>query len=500
VRTLALAPTGATPTDAVWFGPRPATVEQLTLLRKLARTAADVVRVEAAISAWPPLTTGDAFELIDELEGSRRRGPRVEPTTSTTPAPIREAAVPAAPELRCEPSDASLGNREDLLPPSVAGARYRLLDELRELSPELGACGRRPVGQAGIYRWADGHHGISCVMRCGRIHVCPVCAAHRRRQRMEELSTAIERHTEAGGGVALVTLTYSHRHGDGVALADALPSLRRAWRSLTSGRASARERDAYGCHTVRSLDLTYGRRNGWHPHWHVLVLTDRVLTPAEHDELQAAWAVRWRGAVVRSGLGEPSDENGVVWQPLAGTAHDVTSAARYLVKGGALERVGAAAELARTDLKQGRSGGFAPFELAAIATDIETAPTMTRARARMLWLEYTAAIHGERALVFSRGLRQRLGMTGEPEDGEPISDNDTAGSVLVLPLSIDDLKVLAATGRTGRVLTAASVGGEPAARRELERAHALSGSDPPTRAPSQRAQDERGSPRCSTTP
>ncbi len=468
-------------TEAEWFGPRPATGEQLELLRALARTTCDAERVEAAIGGWPPLTTGDAFALIDQLDRARRRAPTATAATSpsTRPEPVREAPAPAAlDDASLAGSECLLGSREAVLPLEGASGRYRLKDRLQKLSPSIAACGIQGIGGwAGIYRWdrpgQAPRHGICKVMRCGRLWLCPVCAAHRRRKRTEELARGLELHTADGGGLVLVTLTYSHHQGDGVPLDTALDRLQQAWRTLTSGGPSSRERAEFGCHTVRALDLTHGR-NGWHPHLHVLLLTDRPLTPAEHERLAASWRARWRTAVLRSQLGEPSDENGVRWQPLADAAHDVARAAGYLVKGGALERTGAAAELARVDVKRGRGDGLNPWQIAEIATGLATSRTLTQVRAVALWHEYAAAIRGQRALVMSRALLARLRLADEPEDGEAIVDNEIGAAVLVLPLSTADLKVLAATGRTGDVVDAAAAGGGPAARRALEHAHALS--------------------------
>jgi hypothetical protein len=56
---------------------------------------------------------------------------------------------------------------------------------------------------------------------------------------------------------------------------------------------------------VRATEVTHGR-SGWHPHLHVLLMTDRVLTLDELRELHQFVRERWIRRVVALGSGLPT--------------------------------------------------------------------------------------------------------------------------------------------------------------------------------------------------
>src|SRR5690606_3133154 len=99
-------------------------------------------------------------------------------------------------------------------------------------------------------------------------------------------------------------------------------------------------------HKIRSFELTYGR-NGWHPHFHILMFTDRFYQESGHtDTLTQLWIK----SCIRAGLAAPSMEHGL-------DLRDGTYAEKYVSKWG-LEQ-----EMTKGHIKQGRNGSFTPFDL-----------------------------------------------------------------------------------------------------------------------------------------
>jgi len=70
--------------------------------------------------------------------------------------------------------------------------------------------------------------------------------------------------------------------------------------------------DSLGIHSkVRSLEVTWGRKNGWHPHSHEVYFSDRILTVSEIKNLESKIFEQWVIACKKSGLGEPSRRYGI---------------------------------------------------------------------------------------------------------------------------------------------------------------------------------------------
>lgn len=168
---------------------------------------------------------------------------------------------------------------------------------------------------------------------------------------------------------------------------------KRSWRSLV---------ERYGITgVIRALEVTHGV-NGWHPHIHALLLTTG---PVDVDALQADLFDLWSTVTQAMGGRRISRRHGVdVRQAGAG-------AADYVAKVQEHDRVGN--ELARIDLKSGRNGSRVPFEL------------LDDPDGRPLWIEYVETTRGRRAITWSHGLKDRLGVSDRTDD-EVIADTETA--------------------------------------------------------------------------
>lgn len=277
------------------------------------------------------------------------------------------------------------------------------------------------------------------VQRCEHRWTCPVCARRIIARRRQQIQDAVER----GAAVRrerrwrMVTLTV--RHHAGIPLAELLAGLRAAWRRTRQRGTVQRAWRAHVRASVRAVELTHGA-NGWHPHLHVLILTD------DWDEAdQDALAVTWREMVVRE-LGErcaPDAAHGVLWSR--------TVRETYLAKLG-LELTGAAKTGTPFAFIREATDGYTLARMLADASDRGAAQAQAE-RSHRLWLEFEAATKGCRAIelddraadLAKQGERVRLA-----EESAGASGELAAVGVWYLEVSSDALLALRAIERSDR--------------------------------------------------
>jgi hypothetical protein len=250
---------------------------------------------------------------------------------------------------------------------------------------------------------------VTGIARCGSPWACPLCAPVVRERRAQEIDRGLRAHLESGGGAEFVTMTVRHSRRDD--LAGRLAVVSQALRWCLHGRPWERRRAALGyLGAIRSIEVTWGESNGWHPHLHAVLCFAKPLTAGERADL-AEWLYgRWSGVCEARGLGTVTRARGVDVRPVTAAG----GLSEYLTKldGG----WSAGLELARSDVKKS-AGRFTPMQL--LAELAETGDVQMRS----LWIEYEEATRGKRAIVWSPGLRARL-LAGEAE----VSDEDLAAS------------------------------------------------------------------------
>lgn len=256
--------------------------------------------------------------------------------------------------------------------------------------PRIDLCGKAGF-KRGSVDLVDSGDALKVKQRasCGDIWACPVCSAVIRKGREADINEGVRRHLKAGGGVLMATFTVSHGAVD--ALAELLALLRDAFATMANRKAFRDLMAEYGViGRVRALEVTYGA-NGWHPHFHVLMLTDGKLGAEEVAAFRDALFALWQRYTAQ--FGGSINSHGLDVQ----AARNAEAVGRYISK----ELVNAA------DAKTG-NGSVTPFEL----LDGDTP------RNRALWAEYVRAMKGKRAIIWSRGLRDRLGLGLERSDRE----------------------------------------------------------------------------------
>ena len=224
---------------------------------------------------------------------------------------------------------------------------------------------------------------------CGSVWHCPMCAARVSETRRGELNQMLAWAREQGHAPFLITLTA--RHGIDDPLPVLLDQIKRAKQKLHQHRAWKRLKPQIVGH-VTATEVTGGGRNGWHPHYHILlVVRDANIIDALED-LGDPWRASLRGVGLDGG----------------GAAYDIqdaTAAGSYVAKWGAAE------EMSLSKTKKGHGENRTPPQLLAASCDEQDK------RAGQLWAEYARTFKGRRQLVWSRGLKAMADI-GEVSDEE----------------------------------------------------------------------------------
>jgi hypothetical protein len=307
-------------------------------------------------------------------------------------------------------------------------------------------CGAVPVGDRIEIRMKDGAAYYTGLETCGNVWLCPVCSAKIHYRRATELRDALTTWATDGYAASLLTITVPHDLDD--PLARLVEAQRAAWKHITQGAAWQRLKYRLGiAGYIIALEFTLGDENGWHPHYHVLLIHDHDLDASSIAVLHAHIHSRLAAACRDHGLRKPEQLHGVRIDPNV----SATAAGAYIAKGGDWTP---AEEMTRGDLKTSRAGGRTPFQI--LADYYQTGDT----RDRDLWREYGCVTRGLAAVRWSRGLRAvMLGLMAEPDrtDEELASEAVNGELAAVIPIAVWSLTRLA--GLDHAILVAAERGG-----------------------------------------
>jgi hypothetical protein len=310
-------------------------------------------------------------------------------------------------------------------------------------------CGVVPVGDRVEIRMKDGSAYYCGLETCGNVWLCPVCSAKIHYRRGAELREALTGWADGGHSASLVTVTVPHDLKD--PLSRLVDAGRNAWKHVTAGAAWQRLKRKLGiAGYVIALEFTWGDQNGWHPHYHVLLVHDQDLDAAAIAALHAHIHSRLAAACRDAGLRQPDQLHAV----RIDSNVSATAAGAYIAKGGNWTP---AEEMTRGDLKTGRTGSRTPFQL--LADYYQTGDTRDRDR----WREYSRVTRSLAAVRWSRGLRTNmLGTSAGPERSDEELTAEEVGGQLVSAIAPSTWAKLRAAGLDCSLLVAAELGG-PAA-------------------------------------
>lgn len=221
------------------------------------------------------------------------------------------------------------------------------------------------------------------LQRCGSVWNCPVCAAQISEGRRQELKSAISKWVAEGGAVYLLTLTNPHHYGDNPDML--LSGQKNAIKYLWGDRKTKEKFAALGkVGHIITTEVTYGK-NGWHPHYHILLFFKGHI---DAKSLQTFIAIEWQNCCKKAKLKIPSIEHGCDVQ-------DGTYADKYVSKWGLED------EMTKGHTKRGREGSATPWDLLRQSQD-------GCERSGRLFQQYASAFKGKRQLHWSRGLKALL--------------------------------------------------------------------------------------------
>lgn len=249
---------------------------------------------------------------------------------------------------------------------------------------------------------------------CKRVWDCPVCSNRRAWNRRQDLQKLVDYSQKTGLTLVMLTLTSSH---------DLETTLKEQRRMMKKAKASLTTRAGFKkgflphlVGSVTATEVTHGRFSGWHLHFHYILLVDlRDLPPDDRDEEaqrlgELAWPA-WEGAAMNAGL----HVNRKAYSVEVGEA-----VARYPADKEKLEGGWTLADEATRGAAKGGAGRH-PFELLRLSCDEGDES------AKALFQEYSRDIKGARALYWSKGLAELVGVNPDPEqqgEGEEPQDEE----------------------------------------------------------------------------
>lgn len=315
---------------------------------------------------------------------------------------------------------------------------------------------------------------LSGVIACGRVHTCPVCGAKIEERRRLEIAKGVDFwYGLENKTVSMLTFTFSHSLGE--RLEDVLNKQADALERLRAGKAWTKFKTVFGFDSlIRSLEVTWGEENGWHPHTHELWCVDKEIdrdrlavylkarfrAKRHADRLERLLAAdpkavfeellleRWEECCERAGLMIKQDGTEVNRDAFRKRALDVrhdVSVGDYLAKQDDSRHWGVDREMSKGSTKLGKKKGMHPFGF--LAKFAETGDGVWAAR----WLEYSEAIGNKRRLFWSHGLKKRVGLDEKTDEEIAAEQDDHA--VVVYQMVDDEWKK--ARHNVPRVLSAA---------------------------------------------
>jgi hypothetical protein len=227
-------------------------------------------------------------------------------------------------------------------------------------------------------------------------------------QLYNEMATAAE-----AAGWSMLFAVGTHRHHLGKALSDSFSMTSTACQATLQGRFwRSFKRDHHYVGMVRTIEVNYGWRNGWHDHWQSLLFFKGELPDDDVRTLGEWWFRRWDAVCTSQGFGPLVEGVGLTVERL----RSEDRIGDYLSKPAGTWGIGR--ELARGDVKRvGET--FPAFDLLAP----ETLP---------LWLEYEDVTRGRRFRMSSPGLQKALLGESVPEEtDEALASSEGSGATLL---------------------------------------------------------------------
>jgi len=343
---------------------------------------------------------------------------------------------------------------------------HRVCNCRRDLRPvEIGrdAKGKRQfsISKPEIYKHAStGNTFFGGLMICGSPYACSVCAPKINEIDAAEIRHAVSEWVKQGGICLFVTLTFPHHRTD--TFAEMMQQFTKgALGRFRSGRVFAEIRkDLQYSGVIRSIEVTWGDANGFHPHSHEIWFVkpdflyqhpvvdwssfDKPSLSSMGKELKQFLLEpmkmrifeRWRSACVSSGLSAPSYERGVDVRIAETEAELQARLAEYFTKTG-IEKSGWGVddEMTRHNTKKGKAGRFTPFDFLRHQFNPQKTKT-EKARYRRLFAEYVIGFKGVSKIYWSPGLKKHFDIKEISEQAKAEQKTEQASLEYTVPPAI----------------------------------------------------------------
>ena len=257
---------------------------------------------------------------------------------------------------------------------------------------------------------------------CGSLWNCPVCASKISEGRRQELILATTEAKNRGYTTFLATFTFQHTRED--KLTDLRAYLSKAFRRMKSGRwwkEFSLEYKILG--SISATEITWGYANGWHPHKHVIFFLD-----GEYSNLDLAMIENKLGLYFSKILGKMDRYSSPIHGVMVTGGNDSVGA--YVTKWGIED------EVSKAVVKKGR-GGFSPFEILEYAGQDHD-------WAKAKFVEYAHAMKGCKQLVWSRGLRDLLGLNCNEVVDQDLAEDVQVEDIVLARIDLDEWRLILA--------------------------------------------------------
>jgi len=268
---------------------------------------------------------------------------------------------------------------------------------------------------------------------CKSIWVCPVCASKISERRRIELTEGLTTSRDAGHHHLLASYTVSHHLGD--TLEYVASGMNDAFRRLKSGKSWQLFKQRHGwIGDIKSTEMTYGA-NGWHFHFHQLIILDHKPTSQELWKFKNELKTRWQSALNQR-------------QFYASWSHglDIRETDDCIVD--YVQKVGnwtVEHELTKQSVKTGKTKGRTPVQ---ILIDYAEDGLISDAD---LFREYALLTYRKNQLQWSKGLRNQLDL-GEEKSDDDLMDEKEEPAILLANLSSEDWDMLGELQLVGHAL------------------------------------------------
>lgn len=254
----------------------------------------------------------------------------------------------------------------------------------------------------------------SGLMKCGSVWRCPVCSykiTKRRQLEVFELSNKwlglTELTSEKKGRLSFITLTLRHdKYDDLSTLLDLLTSEFRKFQRTKVYKRLENEHNIKGF--IKTLEIKYSEKNGWHPHLHLLYFHSSENTTPLYDEFLHSWCKR----------------KNITASISAQNARDV-----YTEKGIAdyITKWDMSSEMTQSNLKQSaNSERYTPFGILRKLTlgdfPHDEKGEIQRKKFEVLFYKYARFTKGKHMIAISKNLRQEFKAYDELSSVEIMTD------------------------------------------------------------------------------